>query len=240
MLALVMLGVLLASGGGTTPAFAEGSTPTLDPARLAQPTLPPSPAQADRGAQTYWLYCMPCHGDRGQGLTVEFRAVYPPEDRDCWTAGCHGRRPYQNGFTLPAFVPPLVGDAGLAKFANGAGLNAYIRAAMPFQAPGTLDEDTHWGVTAFILRENGVEWGEGDLGPSNAQDAVLAPPGALRPAPTSSLMPTALATAVPAVTTSAVAQGERSPWIYLGGAAVAGLALGVVAWLTTRELRRGQ
>src|SRR3990170_3605718 len=83
--------------------LAQQPTPTPD--RLAEPTLPASPSQADRGAQVYWLSCLPCHGDYGQGLTDEFRAAYPPEDRNCWDAGCHGARPYDNGFKLPARTP---------------------------------------------------------------------------------------------------------------------------------------
>src|SRR5215467_8930723 len=51
------------------------STPTID--RLAEPTLPAQPSQADYGSQVYWLNCSPCHGDRGQGLTDEFRQQYP-------------------------------------------------------------------------------------------------------------------------------------------------------------------
>jgi len=44
-------------------------TPTID--RLATPVMPPSPQPADYGRQVYYLNCMPCHGDVGQGLTDE-------------------------------------------------------------------------------------------------------------------------------------------------------------------------
>ncbi len=56
-------------------------TPTVD--RLAEPTLPANPSQADLGAVVYWLSCMVCHGDRGQGLTEEWRAVAGQEDMNC-------------------------------------------------------------------------------------------------------------------------------------------------------------
>ena len=117
-------------------------TSTLSPLeRLAKPTLPAEPSQADLGAQNYWLYCLPCHGDRGQGLTDEFRETYPPEEVNCWQSGCHGERPYDNGFKLPAGIPALVGADALQKFPNAAILQAYIQAAMPFWKPGSLAEE---------------------------------------------------------------------------------------------------
>ena len=50
----------------------ERQRPTPTPDRLAPPPTVASPAQADVGAQVYWLNCQPCHGDRGQGLTDEW------------------------------------------------------------------------------------------------------------------------------------------------------------------------
>ena len=150
-------------------------TPTVD--RLAQPTLPAVPSQADHGAQVYWLSCLPCHGDRGQGLTDEFRKAYPPEEEYCWESGCHGARPYENGFTLPMKIPGVIGGSTLAKFADAAQLNAYIRATMPFWKPGSLTEEESWRVTAFILRQNGLWDDATELGASNAVD-VRIPRGA--------------------------------------------------------------
>lgn len=144
--------------------------PTLD--RLAEPTLPAVPSQADHGAQLYWLYCLPCHGDVGQGLTDEFRDTYPPEDNNCWGRGCHGKYPYEGGFTLPTTVPPLIGPGALTKFATVANLNGFIRAAMPFEDPGVLTEDEYWQVTAFILRENGISY-PNQLDASNAGQILL-------------------------------------------------------------------
>ncbi len=165
-LGLVLL-ILAASRG--QPVFAQALTPmpTLD--RLAKPSLPPNPSQADRGAQDYWLNCSPCHGDRGQGLTDEFRRQYPTEDQNCWLSGCHGRRPYPNGWTIPAIVPALVGPGALSKYGNGAVLQAFIRAKMPFQRPGILDEDTYWRLTAFLLRQNGYWSGTSILDQSAAE-----------------------------------------------------------------------
>src|SRR6266545_7518071 len=118
------LAMILASMLFGNTALAQVPVPTPD--RLAEPTLPASPSQTDRGAQVYWLFCLPCHGDRGQGLTDEFRQVYPAEDSNCWNSGCHGNRPYDQGFTLPTKIPALVGQGALQKFPNAAVLRAYI------------------------------------------------------------------------------------------------------------------
>lgn len=140
---------------GSAPAASP--TPRLPADRLLEPTLPPRSTMADVGSQVFWLYCMPCHGDRGQGLTDEFRQVYPPEDRNCWTSGCHGRRPYPAGFTLPNQVPSLLGPNSLLRFNTALELHDYIRQAMPWQDPGSLDEDKVWQLTAFLVRERGSD-----------------------------------------------------------------------------------
>lgn len=152
--------------------------------RLAEPTLPASPSQADRGARVYWLSCLPCHGDLGQGLTEEFRQTYPPEDRNCWESGCHSERPYENGFKLPTSIPAVVGADTLQKFPNAAVLQAYIQAAMPFWKPGSLTEDDSWAVTAFLLRQNGLRDDRAELNASNADQArVRATEAESTPAP---------------------------------------------------------
>jgi len=166
--------------GGTAYSVNQQAIPvnTLSPfERLAKPTLPAEPSQSDLGAQDFWLYCLPCHGDKGQGLTAEFRETYPPEEVDCWQSGCHGKSPYENGFILPTKVPAVIGQGSLAKFSDAAQLNSYIRAAMPFWKPGSLTEQEAWRVTAFILRESDL-WNDAvELGVSNAA-GVKIPRGA--------------------------------------------------------------
>ena len=149
-------------------------TSTLSPLeRLAKPTLPSEPSQADLGAQDYWLYCLPCHGDRGQGLTEEFRETYPPDEVNCWQSGCHGKRPYENGFTLPTAIPAVIAHDVVFKFTDAAQLNSYIRVAMPYWNPGTLTEEEAWRVTAFLMRENGLWDGVGELNASNASEISI-------------------------------------------------------------------
>ena len=170
-IALLFAGLFF-DGGTAGPAQPQAEvTPTAD--RLAEPTLPVVPSQADHGAQVYWLSCMPCHGDQGQGLTDEFRATYPPEEEYCWESGCHGPNPYESGFTLPKKIPGVIGETTLAKFTDAAQLNAYIRATMPFWKPGSLTEEESWRVTAFILRKNNLWEASSELNASNAGDVKI-------------------------------------------------------------------
>jgi cytochrome c len=171
--------------GGTVSSENQIPTPTRTLTaleRLAEPTVPAEPSQADLGAQDYWLYCLPCHGDRGQGLTDEFRETYPPDEVNCWQAGCHGKRPYENGFSLPTAIPAVIAHDAVTKFTDAAQLNSYIRVAMPYWNPGTLTEEQAWRITAFILSENGLWNGVGELNASNAGDLKImrgtpTPPG---------------------------------------------------------------
>jgi hypothetical protein len=98
---------------------------------------------------------MPCHGDKGQGLTEEFRQLYPVEEQNCWDSGCHGARPYEDGWTLPSTVPALVGPGELSNFESEAALYGYIRATMPFHDPSTLEDGIYQRITAFLIRQNG-------------------------------------------------------------------------------------
>lgn len=169
--ALLFAGLLFEGGHAQTTLLQGTPVPTQD--RLAEPTLPADPSQADRGAQVYWLSCLPCHGDHGQGLTDEFRATYPKEEQNCWQSGCHGKNPYEDGFSIPKQIPALVGEKTLAKFSSGAQLHAYIQAAMPFWKPGSLSEEDAWKVTAFVLRENRLWNGVGELNETNAGDVAI-------------------------------------------------------------------
>ena len=180
-IALLLAALFFNTGAAITPDLQVAITSTPD--RLAEPTLPTSPSQADIGAQVYWLSCMPCHGDKGHGLTDEFRATYPPEEAYCWERGCHGERPYENGFTIPKNIAGLIGPGTLYKFTDAAQLNAYIRAAMPFWKPGSLTQEQAWQVTAFILRENSIWDDAAELNEASA-GSVLISRQPLTPIPT--------------------------------------------------------
>ena len=129
-----------------------------------QATLTPTPStQAEFGREVFYLKCMPCHGDKGQGLTDEFRTrQYPPEDQNCWKSGCHGDKPYFNGFTLPKTVPALIGPGTLTHFATAQDMYNFVSKAMPFNKPGGLSQTEYLQAMAFILSSN-------QLIPANAQ-----------------------------------------------------------------------
>jgi mono/diheme cytochrome c family protein len=170
-IALLLAGLFFVAGSVDPYSAQVLATPTAD--RLARPTLPASPSQADHGAELYWSWCLPCHGEKGQGLTDEFRTTYPPEEQYCWERGCHGKNPYDQGFTLPTQIPAVIGESALAKFTDAAQLNSYIRAAMPFWKPGVLTEAEAWQVTAFLLRENRLWEASTDLNASNASSVII-------------------------------------------------------------------
>lgn len=118
------------------------------------PTATPT-TQGGHGANLFYVYCMPCHGDVGQGLTDEFRfREYPPDDTNCWKSGCHGDRPYEDGFTLPKTVPAIIGAGTLQKFKTAQELYGFISASMPFNDPGSLDQNQYLYLTAFLLEQN--------------------------------------------------------------------------------------
>jgi mono/diheme cytochrome c family protein len=113
-------------------------------------------SQADRGAELFAFYCSTCHGDRGQGLTDEFRASWAPTHQNCWTPKCHGLNYPDGGFALPKSVPAVIGPHTLTNFTTAESLYHYIKLRMPFQDPDLLSEEERLAVTAFLLREHGV------------------------------------------------------------------------------------
>ena len=124
------------------------------PTPLFNPTATP-PTQGGHGKDIFFVYCMPCHGDQGQGLTDEFRnRQYPPEDVNCWKSGCHGARPYENGFTLPKTVPVLIGAGALQHFDTAQNVYDFTRRAMPFNQPGSLSDEQYLQLLAFLLESN--------------------------------------------------------------------------------------
>lgn len=127
--------------------------PTRD--RLAPPPTVTSPSQVDDGAYLYWLYCIPCHGDLGQGLTDEWRAEYPEEEQYCWNSGCHGKNPPEPyGFLIPTVVPPVVTHfGGLERFDTLGEIYYYVRGAMPLEMPGRLTDEEYLAIVAFLAHE---------------------------------------------------------------------------------------
>ncbi len=210
--------------------LAAQTEPTPTPDRLAAPPTVAAPTMADDGAQLYWLHCQPCHGDRGQGLTDapddEWRAQYPPEDSYCWDSGCHGERPYEEGFTLPRQIPPLTGEGSLANYGSMAQVFTFMRAAMPRQVPGSLTDAEYLAIAAFLARANGLSDGvavtEADLSTMVLNPAYMV----MTATPEASVSPTATA----AVSVPPALTGNGWRWL-VGGVVTLVLVSGGVLWL---------
>ena len=124
--------------------------------RLAEPVLPESPTQVDIGRNLYYFHCMPCHGDRGQGLTDEFREIWVEDHQNCWGRGCHAGRSELDAFYIPRSIPAVIGTPqALGPFQTAEDLFTFLRATQPPQRPGALDDAEYWALTSFLLHENG-------------------------------------------------------------------------------------
>jgi cytochrome c5 len=131
-----------------------GPTPTVD--RLAEPPMPEKPSQADQGHYVYYMVCMACHGDFGQGLTDEWRAEWG-EDSNCWQSKCHGNDHPAEGFAIVrTCCKAVIGPTTLQRFKNGQELFDYISNYMPWWNPGYLKTEEFWQVTNFLMRANGA------------------------------------------------------------------------------------
>jgi quinol-cytochrome oxidoreductase complex cytochrome b subunit/mono/diheme cytochrome c family protein len=156
------------SGTATATPF-PAATPTFDMARLDKPQVSDPPSQLDVGALEYWGVCMACHGDKGQGLTDEWRYAAFGEDNNCWVSKCHASNHPPQGFEFPHIVPSLAGPGRLARFVNAEQLYEFNLANMPRWKPGSLTKEKAWAVTAYILKMNSTLPDGVTLGPSNAQ-----------------------------------------------------------------------
>ncbi len=142
--------------GGAAPEVEQQPDPTPTPDPLATPVMPEFPTQLDIGRNAYYYNCMPCHGDKGQGLTDEWRAVWVEDHQDCWERGCHGGGVDDEGFPIPRFVPAVNGSGqALASFRTSDDLYEYLLRTHPPQRPGALDEVEYRALAEFLLHEAG-------------------------------------------------------------------------------------
>ncbi|HVN17060.1 MAG TPA: hypothetical protein VMT73_15050 [Anaerolineales bacterium] len=130
-------------------------TPTYNP--LAEPPLPPNPNEYELGRNLYWHWCMTCHGDRGQGLTDSFRAIWVPDHQNCWARGCHTGRVGDTGFPIPTVVPALVDENHLARFSSLQSLADFLKATHPPQSPGILTDKEYHAIALFVFAMNDRE-----------------------------------------------------------------------------------
>jgi cytochrome c len=170
------------NAGGPSDQLLTPPQPTGEPAadRLAEPVPGKAPTQVERGRLVYYYNCMPCHGDRGQGLTGEFRLAWPEDHQNCWARGCHTGKSELSAFAIPHEVPAVAGTPwALGRFEKADALFAYLRETQPPQRPGALSNPEYWEVTAFLLNENGrpaeaARLAAGAPGPAGRAAGVLA------------------------------------------------------------------
>ena len=175
---VILLAILLTACTGL-PGLSGTPQPTPTVDRLAPPPMPAKPSQADLGAEVYYQVCMACHGDRGQGLTVEWREAWG-EDSNCWQSECHGNDHPPDGFNIQkTCCKAVIGPTTLTRFQNGQELFDYVSKAMPWWKPGYLKTEEYWQVTNFLMRTNGAIPDGITLNPGNAFVFNLHPISAL-------------------------------------------------------------
>lgn len=134
-----------------------------------------TPTQRDQGIEVFERRCSTCHGDKGQGLTLEWRQTWPKEDQNCSTPKCHGAQHPSDGFEIKDnYAPAIIGPGTLTRFQMAQDLFNFISTRMPMQAPGTLSQDDYWALTAFLLAAHGVPADEADLNAATASRISLA------------------------------------------------------------------
>lgn len=170
-----------------TPGLLDQRQMMATPDRLARPTLPANPSQADLGGQVYYMVCMACHGDLGQGLSPEWLDAWELGDESCWQSKCHASNHPPEGFELPEYIPAVVGPGTVNRFANALEMYDYLQVYMPWQAPGTLTSEEYWQLTAYLVRANGIDAGVNPLSEQTAAKVLLRPlPANQQPDPTRS------------------------------------------------------
>jgi mono/diheme cytochrome c family protein len=132
------------------PPWAPSATLVGPNPRLAGPGLSRDSTQVDKGAMVYWAICMACHGDRGQGLTDEWRAAWGL-DSNCWASKCHAPNHPPEGFSLPKIIPGILGPGTMSRFGDARELHTYIADTMPWWNPGSLTPEQSLAVTAYLL-----------------------------------------------------------------------------------------
>ncbi len=164
----------LPSTNTPVPAMPTSKAPMSFPGLLTPPPTVYPPTQADQGAQTFFLVCMVCHGDQGQGLDLWRQELSPP-DNNCWQSKCHAPNHLKDGFVFPHEVPAVKGPGLLAMFQTADNLHTFIKGSMPYQKPGSLTDEQYWQLTAFLLRLNGVDPGTQPLDAARAKTIFLLP-----------------------------------------------------------------
>jgi mono/diheme cytochrome c family protein len=127
----------------------------LVPDDMPMPEISLNPTQADLGEMPYYQVCMACHGNWGQGLTDEWREIGFGEDKNCWQSKCHAPNHPSQGFVLPRYVPPVLGQGTMPTIENAEQLYTIIYETMPWWDPGFLSKEDSLALTAYLMRARG-------------------------------------------------------------------------------------
>jgi cytochrome c len=104
-------------------------------------------AQIDEGGTVYKDHCASCHGTKGEGDSA----------------------PAIAGAKALPIAPPAGAKTRKSEFKNAADVEAFVKSAMPIDAPGTLTDAQAYAVVAWELHETGTQLG------GVALDAATAP-----------------------------------------------------------------
>jgi cytochrome c5 len=242
LLLVAVLGLSSWSSPGTIVPLQQ---PTGTPSPAPNPTpgekswilvdLPPDATQLEYGTEVYRLVCKACHGDKGQGLTDDWRAQWAPSDQNCWQSKCHALNHPSDGFYMPQV--PAVKGLPLVMFADAQALHDYIQKYMPWHDPDSMTAKDTWSVTAYILKLNQVDpgpflspetAGQIDLRAARAQQDQQAQQVQASPAPAQKMNPTAIE-AVPSQALEHAGEQKLSPYWWAAILALIVLAsLGVI------------
>jgi hypothetical protein len=154
------------------------SSPTPIPLKTSEswimlPDLGSNATQADYGAEIWRLVCQDCHGDKGQGLTGEWRATWHENDQNCWQSHCHDLNHPPEGFTLPRYIPGVMKPKALQRFKTAEDLYLYVLEEMPWYNPGSLLPREAMMSTAYMLRMNGIDPGTIPLDETRAKTILI-------------------------------------------------------------------
>lgn len=171
----VLLGALLGAGPasgepvdviglGQAPAQIERHAITIFPDGR---NLPPGQGSAAQGARLYRAQCAVCHGGRG---------IEGPAAR---LAGSDGFIGWDDPLRPLRVVkhPLLVISVG-ARWPYATTLFDYVRRAMPYHAPKSLNDDEVYAITAHLLNLNGLVPPDAVMDPRSLPQVVM--PGRAR------------------------------------------------------------
>lgn len=123
---------------GHTPTAAEIAAENVDVSPDGA-GLPPGSGTPEQGAQVYAAQCAQCHGANGEGKPPAYPQL---------VGGPKGNVDFARDYSIPRTIGNY--------WPYATTVFGYIRRAMPFSAPGSLNADQIYAVTAYLLNREGL------------------------------------------------------------------------------------